>query len=484
MRDRKHIRLTVEIMLYTLIGGLVPLQYAVAKWGTPTYFLCATYSLILLLGFFLVRFYHYREMRALSVDTETGFLSRTSFDVTKLPDDLTYLLFIRLPNLDDFLARYGLDAERDAVEKIAQFISYAFNPLTTDIYRHGDRSLIGLVTSPDELSEIVTSSSAAIRRIYQHAIPFPQYSYELRTVLHVGILPIVDKLEKLKYVEYARFPLLFIDTPLEPSVRTFNKEQFDEYSDTLLRQTYVPHVISEEQVSIVYQPIQKCDTGQLFGYEALARPTAPEFKHIGELLADAGESGLYINLELCLTHAAIRTFKEKRTNNDVRLFLNFAPEAIRSEAYASAFRAGLLSEVSAVLEIVERGEVLPDIVKMLRSTAEDISALVALDDFGTGYSNHLALLNARPDIIKVSRELLTDINTDVAKQQIYSNIVMFARNLKTQVLAEGIETEEEFETLLRLGMDYAQGYFIGKPHADLANVSERSEYLCKRYHNS
>lgn len=483
MKACKHIRHTIDIIFLALLVSLVPLQYVVATWGTPSYTLCTVYSSLLLIGFFFVRRYYYKKLQALTTDTETGFFSRAVFDTTKLPDDLSYILLIQLPNLDSFLACHGLEAEQEAVERIAQFISFAFQPLSTDIYRYRDRSLVILVVSDKPLNEVVSMTSMAVRRISQYPIPFPQFSYELRAILHVGVVQVTEELDRAKYIEYARFSLQTVENMLEPSVRIFDKNQFDAYVSTLSRQRHIPDVIYNEQVNIVFQPIQKCSTGELFGYEALGRPKLPIFNHIGELLADAEASGFYINLELCLTHAAIRTFREKRTDETTRLFINFAPEAIRSEAYRSAFEAGFLLGVPAALEIVERGEVLPDVVRMLRSSAKEVSALVALDDFGTGYSNHLALLNARPDIIKVSRELLTNIDSDLTKQEIYSNIVMFARNLNTEVLAEGIETEEEYQTLLRLGMDYAQGYFIGKPQADLVDVSDRSKYLCRAYFN-
>jgi EAL domain-containing protein (putative c-di-GMP-specific phosphodiesterase class I) len=67
------------------------------------------------------------------------------------------------------------------------------------------------------------------------------------------------------------------------------------------------------------------------------------------------------------------------------------------------------------------------------------------------------------------------------KQHIYANIVIFARNLGTRVLAEGIETEAEFQTLLNLGMDYAQGYLIGKPLSTLEPVNLRVLQMIQEY---
>lgn len=476
----------LEIIPCILLVGILPLQIVAARWGFCPHYVYISYNIFTLLTFIVIVRCRCREISRLSTDVATKFLSRTAFDIQKTSKEMTYLLYIRMPILEDFTTRYGLEAEQEAIEKIAEFISYAFKAIAHHIYRYGERSLVVTTPSDQSLSEIVTFSGAAIRKIYQYALPFPQFSTELRVPLHVGILEIatVPIEEKSRYMEYVRFPLQSIDNPLEPSVRIFNKLQYDSHMKVLLRQTHVPSVIYNEEVKIVFQPIQNIATGELYGYEALSRPQNPQFGHIGELLSDADESGLYINLEVCLTYAAIDTYIEKQKDPSIRLFLNFAPESIRSRVYTAAIESGIFSNIPIVFEIVERGEVLPDIVRILRETTESLSSLIALDDFGTGYSNHLALLNARPDIIKVSRELLMGIDKDFAKQQVYSNIVMFAHNLQTQVLAEGIETEEEFQTLLRLGMNYAQGYFIGRPSENLTDVSDRSRELCKNYQNT
>ncbi len=107
--------------------------------------------------------------------------------------------------------------------------------------------------------------------------------------------------------------------------------------------------------------------------------------------------------------------------------------------------------------------------------------MIALDDFGTGYSNHLALLNSKPDIVKVSHELIENIEDDIDKQRIYENIVSFARGMGTKVLAEGVESQKQFEYLLRFGMDYSQGYFIGRPAAGLDQIPEGITQLVEKY---
>lgn len=423
----------------------------------------------------------YRWMEQLSIDRITGFDTRPTLDVQKFPPNLQYLIYITCTNLDSFALRYGVSIEQQLIEYLARSLSLLTKQLPLQIIRYEDQAFLCLLSDnkPHALSELMLSLGSVARKVQQYPFPLSGSELDFRAILHIGVLPIgeVTDLSSELYPEFAKFPLQMLPpNKTEPSIRIFNKEQYEQYQRDIERQTLIPDVIYKEQISTVFQPILDCTTGETYGYEALTRPTNPAFKHIGQLLSDADSARFYTNLELCLTQRAIDTFKQ--FNSTTTLFLNFAPQAILSQAYSTMFELGLFHNVPLVLEIVERGEVIPDIVHILRSSSKELQAQIALDDFGTGYSNHLALLNAKPDIIKVSRELLSGIDQDGAKQQIYSNIVVFARNLNTKVLAEGVETKEEFEALLRLGMDYTQGWFVGKPHSELQQASDASKQLC------
>lgn len=88
---------------------------------------------------------------------------------------------------------------------------------------------------------------------------------------------------------------------------------------------------------------------------------------------------------------------------------------------------------------------------------------IAIDDYGSGCSNIVNLLRYAPQIIKVDRYLITDIDKDANKQMFMKGTLEFASANNIKVLAEGVETREEFQTVVALGVDYVQGYYTGKP---------------------
>jgi len=88
---------------------------------------------------------------------------------------------------------------------------------------------------------------------------------------------------------------------------------------------------------------------------------------------------------------------------------------------------------------------------------------IALDDFGTGFNDEAAVDFYAPHMIKIDRSLITDIDKDVKKQEYIKKLTSDMHDKMIVVLAEGIETKEEFDFLVGIGVDFFQGYYLGRP---------------------
>jgi len=98
---------------------------------------------------------------------------------------------------------------------------------------------------------------------------------------------------------------------------------------------------------------------------------------------------------------------------------------------------------------------------------------IAIDDYGTGYNSELALVKISADIVKLDMSFVRDVDTDVDKQTLIRNLISYARQRGIAVLAEGVETAAEMNTLIRFGVDYLQGYYFGHPQYQPEAVEER-----------
>lgn len=92
--------------------------------------------------------------------------------------------------------------------------------------------------------------------------------------------------------------------------------------------------------------------------------------------------------------------------------------------------------------------------------------MIALDDVGEGYSSLNMLIELKPDIIKIDRNIVSDIDTNDLKKSVYKALFNLAKEHNITVLAEGIETADELDTIKEIGVDLVQGYYFAKPSSE------------------
>ena len=137
------------------------------------------------------------------------------------------------------------------------------------------------------------------------------------------------------------------------------------------------------------------------------------------------------------------------------------------------FRSFSSIQERIVVEITEE-EGLDMVSLEAKRNMPGFSGMFALDDYGSGYSNEKNLLALSPAYIKVNIAIIRDIDKSQDKQQIVANIVSYAHERNMQVIAEGMETAAELETVLDLDVDLLQGYFLARPSAVPGTVSDEA----------
>jgi EAL domain-containing protein (putative c-di-GMP-specific phosphodiesterase class I) len=207
----------------------------------------------------------------------------------------------------------------------------------------------------------------------------------------------------------------------------------------------------------VFQPIVDLKRDRVLGYEALTRfddGTPPD-----EQFAAAEAVGLGLALETATLRAAIAA--ADRLGPHMLLNLNASPALVLDgKAIRSAVR-GVRQRV--VFEITEHTAVADYDVFHRAVEALGSSVRLAVDDAGAGFASFRHILEIKPAFVKLDRWIVAGIDRDPAKQALVAGVCQFARSTGCELIAEGVETENERATLVALGIRLAQGYLLGRP---------------------
>ena len=210
-----------------------------------------------------------------------------------------------------------------------------------------------------------------------------------------------------------------------------------------------------------YQPIVDLARGVVVGYEALARFSEPGPRGPDQWFSAARAAGRLAELEAAALRAALR----HRDALPVNTFLtvNLGPDVLTHPVVQRTLEeAGRLDGV--FIELTEHAPIgsWQTLLEQLDRLRE-AGALIAMDDAGAGHAGLNTMLRLRPDLIKLDRDLVTDVHQDEAKRVLVEMVGTLADRLDAWLLAEGIETWAEAEVLARMGIPLGQGYFLARP---------------------
>jgi len=243
--------------------------------------------------------------------------------------------------------------------------------------------------------------------------------------------------------------------------------------------TDLTRLIEQDELAIVFQPILSLRSGRIIGQEALTRlPSDSGFADTAELFQSAELADMVHEVEMA---ARLRTFAaaSQQWAEGVRLFLNVSPRVFVRDGFIDRLcreleRGSSLDPRQIVVEITERAD--EDLIDDLNARIQPLRELgfqVAIDDVGAGTSGLNRIANARPDWLKLDRELISDIDDDPFKQNLIRFFVSFAKLSNMDLIAEGVERAQELATLIELGVSHAQGYYLARPAQLGTDVTEQ-----------
>ena len=227
-------------------------------------------------------------------------------------------------------------------------------------------------------------------------------------------------------------------------------------------------LMEKDLLSFHYQPILSAKTARIVAYEALMRADPLVSLSPLEILAVAREYHRLDELEKRTLFGIIQQYvQDPGAFSGCRVFINTIPGHFLPEEDCRELERryeGFLHHF--VFELTEQDTTPDEELARLRSLGrEDRPTQIAIDDYGTGHSNMVNVLRYAPQIIKIDRELISNIHADANRQLFVRNTIDFAHRNHIEVLAEGVETAEELRAVIDYGVDYIQGFFTGRPAA-------------------
>ncbi|WLR50281.1 EAL domain-containing protein [Bacillus tianshenii] len=216
------------------------------------------------------------------------------------------------------------------------------------------------------------------------------------------------------------------------------------------------------------QPIVDLTENEIYGFEHLLRPLGNADLSPGILFSTAQKAGMQSTLDQRAREEAIKA-RAQHIKPPLKSFINFLPSSIYNPEYCLRHTFEIVERYevdpsSLVFEVVET-EKITDVphLKHVLDVYKQNGMQVALDDVGSGYATLDMLYKLQPNYVKIDRQYIQDCHENMEKQKFLTSVIDIASNLNIKVLGEGIEKKEEFEYCQEAGMDFAQGYYLGKP---------------------
>ena len=401
----------------------------------------------------------------------TDQLSRSVSKAKRRKDHLVAVLFLDLDRFKYVNDSLGHPIGDQLLIAVARRLKHSTRNADTVARLGGDEFAV--------LLDGITDTSEAIRmaeRLQKElALPFNINGHEVFTTASIGIAVRAADYDQPEEI------LRDADTAMyrAKSSGKARYELFDEAMHTravtLLRlENDLRRAIERHEFRVHYQPIVSLDTGRVAGFEALVRWAHPERGLVppGEFIPLAEETGLITEIGRWVLREACHQTRQWQLDSPICMPLTISVNLSSKQLT----QQGIIEQITGILDetgldpcclkleitesaVMENTEVASRILQQLR----DLDVRLSIDDFGTGYSS-LSYLHRFPiNTLKIDRSFINQVGRGDANSEIVRTIVALANNLGMDVVAEGVETEEQLEYLKTLKCAYGQGYLFSKP---------------------
>lgn len=383
-----------------------------------------------------------------------------------------------IPKYKEFYEQYGLNERDKIITYISEILKIA-NAQNSFVSQIAEDEFV-VVNYVDEIKEISNTINNATNVFYGLRDNFEQkkrqqygegFELEVNCGCTYSYSGWSDSVEIATLIKMARTEMYA------------NKLQYsrngNQKSSRSLREDYnaLMLLVSQNRFIYHYQPIIDVKDRSIYAYEALMRTEPGINMSPLDILATAESYQKMYDIERATVFNVLEQYSHSQEElfHNRKVFINSIPGHFLNECDRNEIITRYSDYIGSVVFEITEGYVASDeeIEAMKTMGSNGLRIPLAIDDYGSGCSNIVNLLKYAPQIIKVDRALITDIDKDANKRMFMKGTLEFASANQIKVLAEGVETREEFITVVALGVDYVQGFYTGKPtELPMADIPE------------
>lgn len=404
--------------------------------------------------------------RALFMDRLKRSLNRAKYR----PDYLFAALFLDLDRFKVINDSLGHQVGDELLIGIARRLEKSMRPGDMIARLGGDEFAVII----DNLKSTDDAIQAAERLHQEMSIPYLLSGREVYASASIGVALSQSHHETAQdFLRAADTAMYHAKSRGRGCVELFDTEMHARALGQLQIETDLRRALQREELRIFYQPIVSTESRQVRGFEALVRWDHPEHGLLSpaRFMPVAEETGLVIPIDQWVLRDSCRQLREWQQEFPMNPLLSvsvnlsgkqFAHPDLCDKVRAILDETGIIP-LSIKLEITESSLVEnPDAATQILRQLKELGVRISLDDFGTGYSS-LSYLHRFPiDVLKIDRSFVNRMSVS-KNSEIVRTIITLAINLGMEVIAEGVETEEQVAQLTSMRCDYVQGYLFSQP---------------------
>lgn len=423
-------------------------------------------------------------------DGLTGLLNRIAFRkiaIDKLKKgnlNIGAFIMIDLDSLKYVNDTYGHDYGDEYIKKAANVLM-SFNGEHAVISRRSGDEFLAFIYGYNNKKEVRNVVEEMRSKMMNTILTLPNNNFQkIRASFGISWYP-YDSVEYKRLSRYCDFAMYKSKNTAKGSIYEFNKDEYEKQSFLFNKKEELNKLIEEELIQHAFQPIVDIHTGEIYAYEALMRSKLETIANPFQIIQIAtAESKLY-EIERLTFLKALESFKKNEQYfGSSKMFINSIPNQMLSYKDTLEIENEYGEYLSRlVVELLENEQADSNNSASKIGKIKQWNSKLAIDDFGSGYNNESVLLDVTPDFVKIDMDIVQGVEFDPNRKEIIKNLTSYAKSRGIKIIAEGIETREQLECVLGLGVDYVQGYYLGRPEFIPQKLKEEVRLVIKEINN-